>query len=209
MSEPVDPLIPLSLLEAVRRVDMPDNDLEAEFVHELRNKRFGLSDTVFAQIKRFTEAVRRKQRTDFGEAAGIARLIGRRPDAEAVFREAGRCFARQVYATISPVTRRMMRSLPALFTRPIALRHVRRVAQRYMRGSVRRVGGTIMMEVVDSVTRDAAPKLAGCAFYESALRELIQLMVGGVGAVDHVRCATRSEGSCEWRAEWRPVRGKG
>ncbi len=209
MSEPVDPLIPLSLLEAVRRVDMPDNDLEAEFVHELRNKRFGLSDTVFAQIKRFTEAVRRKQRTDFGEAAGIARLIGRRPDAEAVFREAGRCFARQVYGTISPVTRRMMRSLPALFTRPIALRHVRRVAQRYMRGSVRRVGGTIMMEVVDSVTRDAAPKLAGCAFYESALRELIQLMVGGVGAVDHVRCATRSEGSCEWRAEWRPVRGKG
>jgi hypothetical protein len=110
MPGPVDPLIPLSLLEAVRTVDLPDNDLEAEFVHELRNKRFGLSDTKFAQIKRFAEAVRRKQRTDFGEAAGIARLIGRRPDAEAVFREAGRNFARQVYGTFSPVLRRMMRS---------------------------------------------------------------------------------------------------
>jgi len=209
MPGPVDPLIPLSLLEAVRTVDLPDIDLEAEFVHELRNKRLGLSDTVFAQIRRFTEAVKRKQRTDFVEATGIAKLIGRRPDAEAVFREAGRCFARQVYVTISPVTRRMMRSLPALLTRPLALRHVRRVARRYMHGSARRMGGTIMLDVSDSVTRDAAPKLAGCAFYESALRELIQLMVGGVGAVDHVRCASRREGSCEWRAEWRPVRGKG
>ncbi len=209
MPGPVDPLIPLSLLEAVRSVDLPDNDPEAEFVHELRNKRLGLSDTVFAQIKRFAEAVRRKQRTDFNEAVGIARLIGRRPDAEAVFREAGRNFARQVYATISPVTRRMMRSLPALVTRPLALRHVRRVAKRYLHGSARRMGGTIMLDVSESVTRDAAPKLGGCAFYESALRELIQLMVGGVGAVDHVRCASRSEGSCEWRAEWRPDRSRG
>ena len=209
MPSPVDPLIPLSLLEAVRTVDLPDNDLEAEFVHELRNKRLGLSDTVFAQIKRFTEAVRRKQRTDFEEAAGIARLIGRRPDAEAVFREAGRFFARQVYGTLSPVTRKLLRSLPALFTRPIALRQARRVATRYLQGSVRRVGGTILLEVEESVTRDAAPKLGGCSYYESALRELIQLMVGGVGAVDHVRCATRGEGHCEWRAEWRPVRGKG
>jgi predicted hydrocarbon binding protein len=209
MPSPVDPLIPLSLLEAVRTVDLPDNDLEAEFVHELRNKRLGLSDTVFAQIKRFTEAVRRKQRTDFDEAAGIARLIGRRPDAEAVFREAGRFFARQVYKTISPVTRKLLRSLPALLTRPIALRQARRVATRYLQGSVRRVGGTILLEVEESVTRDAAPKLGGCSYYESALRELIQLMVGGVGAVDHVRCASRGEGHCEWRAEWRPVRGKG
>ena len=209
MPSPVDPLIPLSLLEAVRTVDLPDNDLEAEFVHELRNKRLGLSDTVFAQIKRFTEAARRKQRTDFEEAAGIARLIGRRPDAEAVFREAGRFFARQVYGTLSPVTRKLLRSLPALFTRPIALRQARRVATRYLQGSVRRVGGTILLEVEESVTRDAAPKLGGCSYYESALRELIQLMVGGVGAVDHVRCATRGEGHCEWRAEWRPVRGKG
>ncbi len=205
----VDPLIPLSLLEAVRTVDLPDNDFEAEFVHELRNKRLGLSDTVFAQIKRFAEAVRRKQRTDYEEAAGIARLIGRRPDAEAVFREAGRYFARQVYGNISPVTRKMMRTLPALLTRPIALRQVRRVARRYMQGAARRMGGSIILDVTESVTRDAAPKLAGCAYYEAALRELIHLMVGGVGAVDHVRCATRGEGSCEWRAEWRPVRGKG
>ena len=82
MADTVDPLLPLSLLEAVRTVDLPEGDLEAEFVAELRNKRLGLSDTVFAQIKRFTEAVRRRQQQSFDEAQGIARLIGRRPDAE-------------------------------------------------------------------------------------------------------------------------------
>ena len=45
MAEMVDPLLPLSLLEAVRTVDLPEGDLEAEFVAELRNKRLGLSDT--------------------------------------------------------------------------------------------------------------------------------------------------------------------
>src|SRR5258705_13619998 len=90
MAEMVDPLLPLSLLEAVRTVDLPEGDLEAEFVAELRNKRLGLSDTVFAQIKRLTEAVRRRQPQSFDEAQGIAKLIGRRPHAEAVFREAGR-----------------------------------------------------------------------------------------------------------------------
>src|SRR5215212_1978074 len=77
----VDALLPLSLLEAVRDVDKPEELLEAEFVDELRNKRFGLSDTVYTQIKRYTEAVRRNQRTSHDEAIALARLIGRRPDA--------------------------------------------------------------------------------------------------------------------------------
>ena len=205
MSETVDPLLPLSLLEAVRTVDLPEGDLEAEFVAELRNKRLGLSDTVFAQIKRLTEAVRRKQRQSMEEATGIARLIGRRPDAEAVFREAGRSLARQSYRTITPPVRKLTRVLPALLSRPIALRHVRRISARYLGGSIRRVGSTILLVVPRSVTLDTAPRQGGCAYYESALRELMQLLVGGVGAVEHVRCAGRGEGSCEWRAEWRPI----
>ena len=70
----VDALLPLSLLEAVRDVDTPEGVLEAEFVDELRNKRFGLSDTVYTQIKRYTEAVRRNQRHGAGRSdrAGAA-----------------------------------------------------------------------------------------------------------------------------------------
>jgi predicted hydrocarbon binding protein len=205
MPDTVDPLVPLSLLEAVRTVDLPEGDLDAEFVAELRNKRLGLSDTVFAQIRRFTEAVRKRQPQSFDEAVGIARLIGRRPDAEAVFREAGRLLARQSYRTISPLTRRLTLTLPSLLSRPIALRHVRRICGRYAAGSIRRVGSTILLVVPNPVTLDAAPRQGGCAYYESALRELMQLLVGGVGAVEHVRCATRGQGTCEWRAEWRPI----
>lgn len=206
MTSTVDPLLPLALLEAVRTVDLPDGDHEAEFVHELRNKRFGLSDTVFAQIRRYQEAVKRAQRPTFDEAVGIARLIGRRPDAEAVFREGGRNLARKAYERVPGASRRLLRVLPSMLARPLAMRHVRRPAIRLMEGSVRRVGGMMLLEVPASVTRDAAPKQAGCTFYESALREMMTLLVGGVGAVEHVRCASRGEGTCEWRAEWRPTR---
>jgi predicted hydrocarbon binding protein len=204
MTVTVDPLLALSLFEAVRAVDMPSGEYDAEYVHELRNKRFGLSDTVSSQIRRFNEAVRRGQRTPFDEAVALATLVGRRPDAEAVFREAGRVLARRAYQTISPLTRRLMLSLPSLLSRPIALRRARRITRRYTGGTVRRVGATVLLEVTHSVTLHAAPRFSGCTYYESMLHELMQLLGGNVGPVEHVRCEGRGEGVCQWRAEWRP-----
>src|SRR3954464_3803461 len=118
----VDALLPLSLLQAVRNVDTPADGLEAEYVDELRNKRLGLSDTIYTQIRRYSEAVRRRQRTAQDEAIALARLIGRRPDAEAVFRAAGRFLAREAYMTVSPVTRGLLKILPAIISRPTAFR---------------------------------------------------------------------------------------
>ena len=198
----VDALLPLSLLEAVRDVDTPE-ELDSEFVDELRNKRLGLSDTVYLQIKRYADAVRKKQRTPFDEAVALARLIGRRPDAEAVFRAAGRYLARESYKTINPVTRRMLLLLPSVIARPLALRRTRSIAARYSNGSVRRVGGYVLLEVPRSVTLNTAPGSIGCTYYEAMLRELLGLLVGGVGSVDHVHCAGRGEGTCEWRADWK------
>jgi predicted hydrocarbon binding protein len=66
-----------------------------------------------------------------------------------------------------------------------------------------RVGSALVLEVPVSVTLDSAPNERGCAYYESVLRELVRLLVGGTGAVEHVRCTSRGEGTCEWRAEWR------
>lgn len=205
MAATVDPLLPLSLLEAVRNVDTPQGDLEAEFVAELRNKRLGLSDTVHAQIKRYGEAVRRQQRPMQDEAVALAKLIGRRPDAEAVFRSAGRHLAKEAYLTLSATVRRTILILPSLLARPLALRHARRIAARYFDGTIRRVGNYLMLEVPESVTIDTAPRAAGCTYYEAGLRELLRLLVGGGATVEHVRCASRGEGQCEWRAEWRPV----
>jgi predicted hydrocarbon binding protein len=198
----VDALLPLSLLEAVRDVDTPE-ELDSEFVDELRNKRLGLSDTVYLQIKRYADAVRRRQRTGQDESVALAKLIGRRPDAEAVFRAAGRYLARESYRTINPVTRKVLRILPSVIARPLALRRVRAIAGRYANGSVRRVGGYVLLEVPRSVTLNTAPASIGCSYYEASLRELLRLLIGGVGSVDHVRCAGRGEGTCEWRADWK------
>jgi predicted hydrocarbon binding protein len=199
----VHALVPLSLLEAVRDVDRPEGVLEAEFVDELRNKRFGLSDTVYSQIQRFTEAVRRGQRTAQDEAIALAQLIGRRPDAEAVLREAGRFLAREAYMTVSPITRGVLKVMPTMISRPLAFRKTHRIAKRYLNGNVRRVGQFVLLEIPRSITLGVAPGSTGCSFYESSLREVLRLLVGTTGAVEHTRCAGRGEGSCEWRADWR------
>lgn len=199
----VDALLPLSLLEAVRNVDTPNDQLDAEYVDELRNKRLGLSDTVYAQIKRHNEAVKRGQRTGQDESVALAKLIGRRPDAEAVFRAAGRFMARQSYRTISPVTRKMMRLLPSAVARPLAYRHARKIAARCLNGNVRRVGSFLLVDVPRSITLGTAPGAVGCTYYEASLRELLLLLIGSIGAVEHVRCTGRGEGVCEWRADWR------
>lgn len=205
MTATVDSLLPLSLLEAVRNVDSPIEDFEAELVGDLRNKRLGLSDTVYMQIRRYTEAVKRSQRAGHEEAVALARLIGRRPDAEAVFRAAGKYLAREAYQTISPVSRRLTLMLPAILARPLAVGHARRLAKRYCAGHVARVGSSIFLEIAQSVTQNAAPRSIGCSYYEAWLKELLRLLANSVGAVDHVRCVTRSEGACSWRAEWRPA----
>lgn len=223
MAATVDALLPLSFLEAVRAADRPDDDPDAEFVAELRNKRFGLSDTVRAQIRRYDEARRRHQRAALDEVGALARLIGRRPDAETVFRWAGRWWAEGAYAALPRTTRGVVRALPRPVARPIALRQLRRLARRYFGGTVRRVGGSLVLEVPAPLAGDAADRAgrepsaacacAACAYFETGFRELLRLLVAAQGApgaqgaaggrVEHVRCAARGEGSCQWRADWR------
>ena len=212
MATTVDALLPLSFLEAVRAADRPDDDPDAEFVAELRNKRLGLSDTVQAQIRRYTEARRRHQRTGADEVGALARLIGRRPDAEVVFRTAGRRWAEGAYAALPRATRGVVRAMPGLVARPLALRQLRRLARRYFGGTVRRVGGSLVLEVPAPLTTPSAGSPAatqpaathaGCAYYETGFRELLRLLIAAGGRVEHVRCLARGEGSCQWRADWR------
>jgi predicted hydrocarbon binding protein len=207
-SASVDALLPLSFLEAVRTVDSPaeeEFEAEIELVGELRNKRLGLSETVYMQIKRYSEAVRKNQRTALDEAAALAKLIGRRRDAEAVFKQAGIILAGEAYRTVGGVQRHMLWILPNLFKKALTTRHVRRLADRYFNGQVTRSGSSIYLEVAESVTVDSAPRGSGCAYYEAGLRELLRLFVNSGGVVEHVRCESRGEGACRWRAEWRPL----
>jgi predicted hydrocarbon binding protein len=186
----VNAIVPLSLLEAVRSVDIPEGeDVDVEYVQEHRNKRLGLSDTVIAQIRRYKEAMKRNQQIPIDEAIGIARLIGRRSDAEGIFVRAGKIVADRIYETISAT-----------------FRQVKKAGEKYFGASVRRVGASIVFGVKESVTYEAAPRAIGCLYYESALREMLKLLVNGGGMIDHVRCREKGEDICEWRAEWRAVK---
>ena len=203
----VNAIVPLSLLEAVRSVDIPEGgDDEVEYVQEHRNKRLGLSDTVIAQIRRYKDALKRNQLIPIHEASGIARLIGRRPDAESIFTRAGNIVADRMYEMISATTRQIIHLLPGFLARPLAFRQVRRSGEKYLGAKVRRVGASIVLGITDSVTYGTAPKGVGCLYYESALRELLKKLVHAGGMIDHVHCRERGEEICEWRAEWRAVK---
>jgi hypothetical protein len=208
MTGTVNAIVPLSLLEAVRSVDIPEGeDIDVEYVQEHRNKRLGLSDTVIAQIRRYKDAMKRNQSIAIHEASGIARLIGRRPDAESIFTRAGTIVSNRIYQLISATRRQIIHLLPGFLARPLAFRQVKRAGEKYLGASVRRVGSSIVLGVKESVTFETAPKGIGCLYYESALRELLKLLVNGGGMIDHVHCRERGEDICEWRAEWRAVKG--
>lgn len=200
--------VPMSLLAAIRDVDSPESggELDTEYVQELRNKRLGLSDTVYAQIRRYSDAAQRSQAIAVHEAKGLSTLIARRPDAGAIFRSAGKSLAREIYKTISPTLRKTILILPGLFARPLALGQIRKIAKKYFDAEIQRTGAFLLLTISESVTAENAPKGVGCLYYESALRELLHLLIGGSGAVDHVRCVTRGDTECEWRADWRFIR---
>lgn len=206
MTPRVNAHIPLSLLEAVRRSEMPEiNDEETEYVHELRDKRLGPNDTVYKEIQRYSDAVKRGQGIWYGEATGLATLIGRRPDAEDLYDSAGKILANEVYQAISPARRSTIRKLPALIGRPLALRELRQIAIRYFRGRLVRSGGSLILSVPYSVTANSMQGSLGCTYYASALRELLRLLIHSGGSVDHFRCLQRGDTSCEWRVEWRSL----
>ncbi|HWL39479.1 MAG TPA: hypothetical protein VNO75_04510 [Gemmatimonadaceae bacterium] len=208
MAGSINALVPLSLLEAVRSIDIPEGGGEddVEYVQEHRNKRLGLSDTVIAQIRRYKDAMKRNQSIAIHEATGIARLIGRRGDAEEIFVRAGTLVATRMYEMISGTTRQTIRFMPGFLARPLTFRQLRKAGGRYFGASVRRVGSSIVVGVTESVTAGTAPKGVGCKYYESAIREMLRLLVNGGGMIDHVHCRDRGEELCEWRAEWRAVK---
>lgn len=194
--------IPLSLLDAIRRIDTPEDQIDAEYVPELRNKRLGLSDTVYSQIRRYSEATKRGQRIPFAEASGLGTLIGRRPDSDQLFRSAGKILAHDIYNAISAPKRTMMK-MPGFISRPIAFKQLRWISQSFFGGTLERTGSFLSLTIPDSVTVNGAPDSGGCVYYESALRELLHLLINGGGQVDHIHCVQREEGVCEWRAQWR------
>jgi len=184
----VHSIVPLAVLEAVKNLDTPVEDGLTEFADELLVKRLGLSDTVQMQLAEFEQLVRKDARVDDSHVEALLRLVGRRPDADLVFADAGRRAARRAV--------KRMFGLVRLFGHVAARRAARAVLGAELAWDHRMP----VARVTDLIAIQATPDGAACGFYGAGLVELLRLLVGYEGAMVHVACRARGGTGCEWRA---------
>jgi predicted hydrocarbon binding protein len=192
----VHSIVPLAVLEAVKNLDTPVEDGLSEFAEELLSKRLGLSPTVAMQLREYEGMVRRDAPADQAHVEALLRLVGRRPDADLVFADAGRRAARRAVRRLFPLTRMAARATPRLFGYMAA----RRAARAVLAAELKRESHVPVARVTDSLALHATPDGAACGLYGAAFTELLRLLVGFEGAMLHVSCRATGGGECEWRA---------
>ncbi len=184
----VHSIVPLAVLEAVKNLDTPVEDGLSEFAEELLVKRLGLSPTVQMQLAEFEQLVRKDARVEPSHVEALLRLVGRRPDADLVFADAGRRAAR-----------RAVKRMSALF-RLFGHAGARRAARAVLGADLGFEQRLPVARVSDPIAIQATPDGAACGFYGAGLVELLRLLVGYEGAMVHVDCRARGSSRCEWRA---------
>jgi predicted hydrocarbon binding protein len=140
------------------------------------------------QLTEFEELVRKDARVDDAHVEALLRLVGRRPDADLVFADAGRRAARRAVKRMSAISR--------IFGHAAARRASRAVLGAELAWDQRMP----VARVSDPIAIQATPDGAACGFYGAGLVELLRLLVGYEGAMVHVACRARGGTGCEWRA---------
>ncbi len=192
----VHSIVPLAVLEAVKNLDTPVEDGLTEFAEELLVKRFGLSSTVAMQLAQYESLVRRDARVEPAHVEALLRLVGRRPDADLVFADAGRRVARRAVRRLSVVSRLAARAAPGAMGVAVAGRAARVV----LGGDLRREHYVPVARVIDPIAVNATPDGAACGLYAAAFAELLRLLAGYEGAMLHTACRASGAERCEWRA---------
>ena len=192
----VHSIIPLAVLEAVRNLDTPVEDGLTEFAEELLSKRLGLSATVTLQLAQYEALVRRDARVERAHVEALLRLVGRRPDAELVFADAGRRVARRAVRRLLFTSRAAARLAPRL----LGFRVARSAARTVLGGELRREGQIPVAGVRDTFAVNATPDGTACTLYASGFSELLRLLMGFEGAMVHTSCRAAGADRCEWRA---------
>jgi len=191
----VHSIVPLALLEAVRNLDTPVEDGLSEFAEELLSKRLGLSRTVAMQLAQYDALARRGGRVDPDHVEALLRLVGRRPDADLVFADAGRRAARRAARQLSVLSR-----MGARAARALGYVAAGRAARRVLGGELRRVDAVPVARIAAAIAVNATPDGSACGFYGAAFTELLRLLVGYEGGMIHVSCRAMGADKCEWRA---------
>jgi hypothetical protein len=148
------------------------------------------------QLAEFEQLVRKDARVESAHVEALLRLVGRRPDADLVFADAGRRAARRAVRRLSGVSRFAARTSPRVFGHVAA----RRAARAVLGADLAREHRLPVARVVDRIAIQATPDGSACGFYGAGLVELLRLLVGYEGAMVHVTCRARGGAECEWRA---------
>jgi len=195
----VHSIIPLSVLEMMRRQDIPAVDELDEYHVELKSRRLGMSHTVAREIDRYRQLARRDQRVTRAEAIALLQLAGRRRDAALLFAEAGRVAADLAAQQVSAVARGTWHSLPRIGR----LRMGRVLAKRLLKGifdvEFVELGSDMVVSTRDSVLIEATPQGSACALVGSATATLLRAFMDFEGAVQHEKCQALGESECQWR----------
>ncbi len=199
------PLVALALLEAMRSADTPIETLEDENVQRSLPRRFGLSDVVEGQIRRFGELTDRGGTTHAQQLADLFALVDRRTDAPIVFGRAGR------WLVAHEVTRGKERAgvarlpIPGAMRRRLALRSARSVATLVSPGSVVATERDPMaLSVAGCLPAYACGTSTGCqlitAAFAAALAAFdVEEARDDRDPVSHPLCESRGDAACIWR----------
>src|SRR2546429_1729502 len=144
------------------------------------------------QLREYEGMVRRDAGADPAHVEALLRLVGRRPDADLVFADAGRRAARRAVRRLFVGSRLAARAAPRLLGYGVA----RRAARAVFGGELRRENGVPVARVGDPIAVNATPDGAACALYGTAFAELLRLLLGLGGAMLHT--AGRTKGADRW-----------
>ncbi len=154
----VHSIVSLAVLEAVKNLDTPVEDGLTEFADELLVKRLGLSTTVQMQLTEFEQLVRKDARVEPAQVEALLRLVGRRPDADLVFADAGRRAARRAVRRMSGLARLAVHQAPRLFGH----RAARRAARLVLGADLGREQRLPVARVSDPIAIQHSSSCSGC-----------------------------------------------
>jgi hypothetical protein len=184
----------LTLLEVLRRQDLPSEVLESEDTTLTMPRRLGLSDVVDRQIRRFREEVRRGKRMSDEEMADLVRLVIRRPDSEEVFGHVGRALAEP-----GDPPKRWHKAFPVSVAYALARRAVRKGLRRLFG---RRMGGfapgPFTLEGRGLIFIQGDPGGDACHLVTAFCQVLLERYIGNDVKVVHSLCESRRDPQCRW-----------
>lgn len=191
--------LPLAVLESVRAHDRPVELLEEEDLSSSLPRRLGLTGVVESQIHRYTLAQKRREKIPADEVVDLLRLVLRRPDAEAILKEAGLELARHQGRRFLYRFTGAARALPDSISNRMAVRTVRRLMRRIAGPAIVEVTGTpFRVELDGAMTARADETGTACILYSAAIEEAAQHALGRRPSVRHVKCEARGDESCIW-----------